>query len=171
MLSCNPSGDEIWNDPAHLDKIDWFFLSDNPSAIPLLEKHKDKIDWNMLSGNVNAIRMLQNHPEHICWSELSRNPNAIQILEDNLDKIDWNMLSYNPNASSLIDLYCGHIQLSALLDNPCIFELDYVALKRRIEPFVEELMMKCFHPNRLFYYLDTYGYDIGDDDYIDVSEL
>ena len=111
------------------------------------------------------------YPERICWIELSRNPNAIDLLEDNVDKIDWSMLSYNPNASRLIQRYYTRVYLSGLLDNPCIFEIDYEALKRRIEPFLEELMMKCFHPNRLCYYLDTYGYDIGDDDYIEVTKV
>jgi hypothetical protein len=49
--------------------------------------------------------------------------------------------------------------------------VDYVAIKKRIEPFVEELMMKCFHPKRLCYYLQQYGYDIGDDDYLDRGEF
>ena len=29
------------------------------------------------------------------------------------------------------------------------------------------LMQKCFHPDRLVYYLENYNYDIGDDEYDD----
>jgi hypothetical protein len=33
------------------DKINWFFLSENPNAIHLLEQNQDKIHWYRLSGN------------------------------------------------------------------------------------------------------------------------
>ena len=51
--------------------------------------------------------------------------------------------------------------------NPSIFEIDYQALQQRIEPFKEELMKKCFHPDRLVRHLEVYNYDIGEDDYQD----
>ena len=53
------------------DKIDWSYLSLNPSerAIALLEKNQDKINWDMLSGNPSA--------------------RAIALLEKNQDKINW----------------------------------------------------------------------------------
>ena len=61
------------------EKIDWWYLSDNPNAIPLLEKHPEKIDWS-LSRNPNAIPLLEKHPEKIDWRELSKNPNAMYLL-------------------------------------------------------------------------------------------
>ena len=76
---------------------------------------------------------------------MSRNPNAINLLEQNPDKISWNEFSSNPS----------------------IFEIDYQTLQQRIEPFKEELMKKCFHPDRLVRYLETYNYDIGEDEYQD----
>ena len=33
-------------------------------------------------------------------------------------------------------------------------------------PFVEELMTRLFHPDKLLYYLDKYKYDIGEDEYL-----
>ena len=51
--------------------------------------------------------------------------------------------------------------------NPSIFEIDYQTLQQRIEPFKEELIQKCFHPERLVRYLEVYNYDIGDDEYQD----
>ena len=70
---------------------------------------------------------------------------ALDLLEQNQDKINWYYLS----------------------DNKEIFVIDYQALKLRLEPYKEELMQKCFHPDRLFYYLKTYNYDIGEDAYQD----
>ena len=33
------------------DKINWFWLSENPNAIHLLEQNQDKINWDELSSN------------------------------------------------------------------------------------------------------------------------
>lgn len=81
----------------------------------------------------------------IRWDFLSQNPQAIRLLEQNLDKINW----------------CD------LIKNPSIFEIDYQDLQQRIEVFKEELIQKCYHPERLVYYLETYNYDIGEDEYQD----
>ena len=33
-------------------RCNWYGLSRNPNAIPLLEKNQDKISWQLLSGNL-----------------------------------------------------------------------------------------------------------------------
>lgn len=44
------------------EKINWFYLSKNPAAIPLLEKNLEKIVWSSLSENPKAISILEkNH--------------------------------------------------------------------------------------------------------------
>ena len=48
--------------------------------------------------------------------------------------------------------------------NPSIFTYDYSKMVER--PFVEELMVKLYHPDKLVYYLDKYNYDIGEDTYV-----
>jgi len=119
-------------------------LSHNHSAINILKKNPELIDWGALSRNINAIELLKENQSKINWGQLSFNKNAIKILESNQERIYWNYISLNPN----------------------IFEIDYYLIKKRIEPFVEELMMVCFHPSRLDYYIEKYNYDIGDDTYI-----
>ena len=126
-----------------IDQINWFTLSQNPNAIHLLENNLDKVNWDWLSRNPNAIDLLEKNFDKINWYHLSSNPNAIDLLEQNTDKIDWSWLS----------------------SNPLIFEIDYKVLDKRIEPFKEELIQKCFHPTRLVRYLETYNYDIGEDEY------
>jgi hypothetical protein len=81
--------------------------------------------------------------DKISWSAISLNPSCIEILEHNKDKIDWINISRNPE----------------------IFVLDCAELKKHARPFVEELMMKCYHPLRLERYLCKYKYDIGNDTY------
>ena len=117
-------------------------------AIHLLEQNQDKIDWINLSRNPKAIHLLEEPIGKMHWECLIENLEAIQLLKDKL---------LEPNQ----DKIC----VRKLLTNPAIFEIDYLALQERIEPFKEELMLKCFHPNRLVRYLETYNYDIGEDDY------
>jgi hypothetical protein len=86
----------------NIDKIDWFYLSENPEAIHLLEKYPDKIHWESLSSNPNAIHLLEQNLDKIDWETLYSNPNAVNLLEKNLHKIDgnWGDISENPNANS-----------------------------------------------------------------------
>jgi hypothetical protein len=55
-------------------------LSENPGAVPLLEKYPDRIDW----------------------LQLARNPHAIHLLTQNLDKVPLTSLASNPNAVALL---------------------------------------------------------------------
>ena len=98
---------------------------------------------------------------------MSKNPNAINLLNENKDKIDWSSLSCNYNAINLLKDNIDKINWFNISSNPSIFEIDYNAIKKRIEPFTEELMMKCFHPDKLYYNLIKYNYDIGSDEYND----
>jgi hypothetical protein len=74
-----------------MDKIDWWYLSQNPNAICLLEQNTNKIDWTWLSLQPNAINLLEQNIDKINWNYLSRNPNAIHMLEKSMDKT---MLTY-----------------------------------------------------------------------------
>jgi hypothetical protein len=55
----------------------------------------------------------------------------MNILKKNKDKIDWNYLSINQS----------------------IVELDYKALKERCHIYMEELIQKTLHPNKIQIYL------------------
>lgn len=59
----------------------------------------------------------------------------------------------------------GYWMQNKLEYNPEIFEVDYQILQQRIEVFKEELIQKCFNPDRLINYLEKYNYDIGNDEY------
>ena len=82
-------------------------------------------------------------PKRLDPENLSLNPRATNFLDTNPDKINWFRFSWNQ----------------------AIFQIDYQALKTRIETFKEELIARCFHPDRLVLYLELYQYDIGDDEY------
>ena len=101
----------------------------------------------------------------IDWPALSLNRNAIYLLEQNLDKINWDKLSENKNTFTLLEQNPDKINWMNFSSNPSIFEINYQVLKQQIGPFKEELMKEYFHPDRLVRYLETYHYDIGEDEY------
>jgi len=43
----------------------------------LLEKNLDKVSWYMLSKNPSAIALLEQHPSEIHWDALCKNPSAM----------------------------------------------------------------------------------------------
>jgi hypothetical protein len=38
-----------------INKINWYYLSENPNAIELLKENKNKIDWHFFSKNPNIF--------------------------------------------------------------------------------------------------------------------
>ena len=97
-----------------------------------------------------AIHLLEQNPKKISWYKLSKNQNAIHLLKERY-----------------LNFYEIFSNIHVPLRNQGIFEIDYLTLKNKIVPFKEELIQKCFHPDRLTRYLKTYNYDIGEDDYQD----
>ena len=125
---------------ANPDKIDWFTLSVNPSAIKYLEKHPDKINYWALSWNIAAIHLIESNMDKIHWMGLSSNSAALHILKRNQSKIDWVQFSTNPG----------------------IFDYNYQTLAiERTNLLREELMMNALHPRRIQYLLEN-GLDIED---------
>ena len=91
-----------------LESIDYYWLSENPSAMHLLEANQDKIDWYQLSANPSALALLEANPNKIDWYKLSVNPSAIHLLEANQDKINKNMIWCNP---TIFEPYADHFAL------------------------------------------------------------
>ena len=128
------------------DKIDWFWLSENPSALTLLENNQDNINWFQLSSNPSA--------------------RAIALLEKNQDKIDWTLLSFNPSALTLLEKNQDKIKWDYLSENPAIFEYDYKGMKDAMYNGIkEDLVKNRFHPKNIPKFRD-WGMD-GFEDYED----
>ena len=107
-------------------------MSENPHAIPLIERHLDKVHWRGLSENPHAIHLIERHLDKVHWRVLSRNPNAIHILEHNLDKVNWRVLSRNPNAIHILEQNPVKIHWDVLCQNPNAMPL----LKKRVDNVV-----------------------------------
>ena len=132
-----------------LNNVNWYELSGNPYAIPILEKNLDRIIWHALSENPNAIHILENNLDKIIWYFLSSNPNAIHILENNLDKVDWYNLSKNPNAINILENNPDRINWYGLCQNPELFKLDSVAMLKNCREMAEELAAAVWNPKRI----------------------
>ena len=114
-----------------------------------------------LSKNTNSIWFLYNNPILIDWDSLSYNMNAIDLLSKNIDKIYWNLLSSNPSANDLLSQNIDKIDPLSIFKNLNIFEIDYTAIKSRINIYSEELLMRALHPSRIQKMIDS-GCDIDD---------
>ena len=58
----------------YLDKVDWYMLSGNPNAIPILEKNLDKVNWGWLCVNPNAhLLETTSLAERMSWLCQSKN--------------------------------------------------------------------------------------------------
>jgi hypothetical protein len=168
----------------HIDKIDWYRLSSNYNAIHLLRANMSKINWSQLSRNKNARDLLLANPEKINWSELSANENMIDIIEKNLDKIDWDNLSENANALHILEKNpdkVNGLKLETILKtkealelylklypkpyrefltSPCIFEIDYDAMRKEMEEsgLAEDIISTALHPDRVTKWVEQ-GFD------------
>lgn len=130
---------DVWNHyellEQNLGKIEWRYLSANPSAIDLLNKYTSKISWQQLSANPAGMELLRKNPGKIQWEYLSENTNseAIDLLEMNFEKISWLALSKNPAAIDLImdnkkfTIYYDQLCCQNLSRNPAAIDLleDY----------------------------------------------
>ena len=98
----------------------------------------------------------------------------IRILQEDVlyDRNDWQnklteiIYKFIEDNNSIYNYVC----IGDIYDNGNIF-LDYNEIKKQIKPFKEELIQKCFNPNRVSYYLEQYNYDIGNDEYMKYEEI
>ncbi len=113
--------------------LDWFDLSMNPYAMPILEDEDyfNNINWLMLSRNPAGVKLLEDNFNKIpkfAWSYISENPGATQLIYDNLDKINWDTASANPNLMEL------------LISNPD--KINYYYLSMNTNPLAIDLLME-----------------------------
>jgi hypothetical protein len=170
------------------DKIDWYALSANPIALPLLEKYPGKIHWNNASRNPALLPLFEKNLHHVmwhylciyikdmsflekhmdklnaeCWSELSKRAVAVPLLEKYPEYIDWIRLCWNPGAIHLLEQNPEKIDLVQLSSNPnaihLLFRLDHVQMRERNEAFKEELEAYVFEPCRLIRLSGHFGID------------
>lgn len=124
-VSLNPSALPLLIN--NIDKISWPAICGNPSAFHLFEaifrNSKEDKHWLFLSLNAAAIHLLEANPDRINWISLSLNPAAIHLLEANPDKINWYMLSKNPAAINMLKANMDKIYWKSLSCNPAAIDL------------------------------------------------
>ena len=81
---------------ANPNKINWFYVSENPNAIELLKANHNKIDFPNLSYNKNAIELLKVNNYKINWGYLSENPSIFELDYDQI------AINFKPLAEEII---------------------------------------------------------------------
>ena len=106
------------------DKLDWSYLSQNPSLTPsLIEKYENKLNWDMLSYNSSLTpALIEKYKDKLDWSYLSKNPAlTLALIEKYEDKLDWEELSYNPSLTpAFIEKYEDKLDWYELSSNPSL---------------------------------------------------
>lgn len=183
-LSCCP----VFDRRMHIDNIYWHALSENPNALPLLEKYPGEIHWNYASRNpallplfeknlnnviwhylciyINDMSFLEKHIDKLydeCWRELSKRAVAVPLLEKYPEHIDWIRICWNPGAIHLIEQYPENISWPCLSANRnamhLLFRLDHERMREDNEAFKEELGAYVFEPGRLMRLSRHFGID------------
>ena len=188
-LSSNPEAIHLLEQ--YPEKINWKSLVNNPRASLLIEK--EIINNNPLI--IRNIAMIARHPYNIhllkhissfffkfsfihefypvnriltdVYDVICNHPHALNWLINQKQFLKW--FKNKSKISRYNDFYLGSFRGNmSFLKNPAIFEIDYQTLQLKMEPLREELMQRCFHPHRLLYYLEKYGYDIGEENYTEL---
>ena len=111
------------------DKIVWSHASMNPGILPLLEKNLDKVEWTYMCNDeitVEVVHFLEKHVDKLCedcWHLLSERPVAVPLLEKYPEYIDWVRLSRNPAAIPLLEAHPDKICWNQLSANPAALHL------------------------------------------------
>ena len=106
------------------DKLDWAYLSSNPSLTPaLIEKYKDRLNWAYLSANPSLTpALIEKYEDRLDWEYLSENPSlTLALIEKYGAKLDWENLSWNPSLTPvLIEKYEDKWDWETLSWNPSL---------------------------------------------------
>ena len=176
ILACNKNGGQLLKTAVKCKRYYWNNLCSNPSvrAINIIKNNYDKIDFEGLSKNTNTevIPIIRTNLDKCDCSELSRNPIMIPLLREYPTKINWGYLFGN-NSEEAMELIKENIDklsesgvsLGLLSLNPAIFILDKDAMMRQIQHFAEDLISTVLHPTRVYKHMETYQYNILEDEY------
>ena len=157
----------------HLEKIDWDSLSENKHAIHILKDNERNINWELLSQNKNAIDILKDNPEKIDWNSLrlNRNPKKYELYlkhwnpKFQLERKTWSRIAEDPYAIDFLKYVIvndieNDIEWSEFFSNRAIFELDKEEMKKQMQPIAEELTANVFHPSKINFFIENYGYEM-----------
>lgn len=133
-LSKNPHPTAIKMLKANPDKINYYYLCMNSSAMELIfEKWKEEQSMDKFS---KSFRRKKNDPKYLDYSRLSENPAAVQFLIERPELIDWTMFCCNPAARDVIiaelrkpKYMCRIIKPSFINGNPAMIKFLLEKLK------------------------------------------
>lgn len=157
----------------HFEKIDWDSLSENKHAIHILKENERSINWELLSQNKNAIDILKDNPKKIDWNSLrlNKNPKKYELYLKHwnpnfqLERRTWSRIAEDPYAIDFLKYIImnnieNDIEWSEFFGNRAIFQLDNEEMKKQMQPLAQELTANVFHPSKIEFFIENYGYDM-----------
>lgn len=163
----------------NIDKLDWWELSKNKSAVTFLKKYPEKIiwqaacfnqsidminwidelylsknldmknKWEFLNCNPTAIHVLIKHKNFIN-NNINLNTKAIDFLKENPHLIDYKILCYN-NSKEAIELINQRIEKGFIDD----ISFEYLSTN----PFAIDILKK--YPERIDWDMTTLNKNVG----------
>lgn len=143
-----------------LEIIDWYYLSENPAAIEILEKNQKKIVWKNLSKNPKAEKLLRKNIKNADSENVSATPELRKLLDDYPNLISFETICSNSAAIDIInknwDLVsdrCGYSKNPALADflKKNKMEICYTCIYKNPNPdiFLKYLNGITFFPDEI----------------------
>ena len=124
ILSANPCSTAVHLLKKNIEFINWTALSGNshPDAVRLLEQNIDRISWFWISENINAIPILERNLDKISDVKMSRNYNAVSTL---LCKLDYVAMRENmkPLAEELAAVVFRPMRIQRMCDK---FHMEFI---------------------------------------------
>ena len=137
-LSANPSPVAINKLKANMEKINWYYMSLNPSGGDLIY---DKWKQEQSSMGTTQIVKINKDPKYLDWACLSANPAAISLLIENPDRINWHYFCKNPAAVKLITKELQKPKHLCRIKNTSLIMNNYAAIDLILEQLKKDPYM------------------------------
>jgi hypothetical protein len=149
----------------NIERINWDNLSANraPEAIAIIEKNLHRLkDWDRLSQNPTAIHLLEKNATAIHPTKpkiISHTRTGIYTYIPPL--LDWTNVSRNPAAAELLKRHKENINWHFISSNSFIFDYNYAGMRAARRALHNELIAAALHPDRVAAFLAAGG-DLND---------
>ncbi len=90
----------------HVQEFNTIFSVNIPNHYDLLEQNLYIVNWYCLSSNAGAVPIIEKNIDKVIWKELSKNHGAIKLFKKHMNKLDIeNLTKFNIKAVDLLEEY------------------------------------------------------------------
>jgi hypothetical protein len=146
----------------------WDTLPNNRGAFQFLKKNTDKLSengWGLLATILDAptftkhfpdkTRYLPLNPYSDIMHEIYNGSGSVNISSVPRELLRWDLFSSRSKNHTFLRENIENIDWRSFSMNPTIYDYDYAGMKQNMNVLREELMMKAWHPSRVFQWIDN----------------